>query len=87
MRLAPTVGALVGQAAAIAEARGATAGWGLLQAIPAEEVASYQPYWALAAHLQRRLGQPADAAYERAIGLCEDPAMRAFLLRRWRDRS
>lgn len=87
VRLAPTIGAQVGQAAAIAEARGATAGWTLLEAIPAEAVASYQPYWALAAHLLRRLGQPAGAAYERAIGLCEDPAMRAFLLRRLREAS
>ena len=85
VRLAPTIGALVGQAAAMAEARGATAGWALLDAIPAEAVASYQPYWALAAHLLRRLGEPAEAAYERAIGLCEDPAMRAFLLRRLHD--
>ncbi|WP_225766155.1 RNA polymerase sigma factor [Inquilinus sp. Marseille-Q2685] len=82
VRLAPTIGALVGQAAAVAEARGAAAGWALLNAIPAEAVASYQPYWALAAHLLRRLGQPAGTAYDRAIGLCEDPAMRAFLLRR-----
>jgi len=86
VRLAPTIGALVGQAAAVAEARGAAAGWTLMQAIPAEAVASYQPYWALAAHLLRRLGRPADAAYERATGLCEDPAMRAFLLRRWQER-
>jgi RNA polymerase sigma-70 factor (ECF subfamily) len=82
VRLAPTIGARVGQAAAIAEARGAAAGQALLDTIPAEAVASYQPYWALAAHLLRRLGQPADMAYERAIGLCEDSAMRAFLLRR-----
>jgi RNA polymerase sigma-70 factor (ECF subfamily) len=82
VRLAPTIGARVGQAAAVAEARGAAAGWALLEAIPAEAVAGYQPYWALAAHLLRRLGQPAEAAYERAIGLCEDPAMRAFLMRR-----
>lgn len=81
-RLAPTIGALVGQAAAVAQARDAATGWDLLQAIPAEAVASYQPYWALAAHLLQRLGQPAGMAYDRAIGLCEDPAMRAFLLRR-----
>ena len=86
VRLAPTIGARVGQAAAVAEARDAAAGWALLQAIPAEAVTGYQPYWALAAHLLRRLGQPADATYERAIGLCEDPAMRDFLLRR-RDRA
>ena len=81
VRLGPTIGALVGRAAAVAEARGAAAGWALLQEIPGEAVNSYQPYWALAAHLLRRLGQPADAAYERAIGLCEDPAMRDFLMR------
>ncbi|MGO4727132.1 MULTISPECIES: RNA polymerase sigma factor [unclassified Inquilinus] len=81
VRLGPTIGALVGRAAAVAEARGAAAGWALLQDIPAGAVSSYQPYWALAAHLLRRLGQPADTAYERAIGLCEDPAMRDFLVR------
>lgn len=84
VRLAPSIGALVGRAAAVAETRDAAAGWALLEAIPTEAVASYQPYWALAAHLLRRLGREAEAvaAYDRAIGLCEDPAMRAFLLRR-----
>ena len=83
VRLAPTVGALIGRAAAIAEARGAEAGWALLQMIPADAVAGYQPYWALAAHLQKRLGRMERAAdaYRRAIGLCEDPAMRDFLAR------
>jgi predicted RNA polymerase sigma factor len=83
VRFAPTIGALVGRAAAVAEARGAATGWALLQAIPAEAVATYQPYWALAAHLLKRLQRPDDsaAAYRRAIGLCEDPAMREFLVR------
>jgi predicted RNA polymerase sigma factor len=81
VRRAPTVGARVAQAAAVAEARGAAAGERLLAAIPPEEVASYQPYWALRAHLCVRLerrGEAADA-FQRAIGLCEDPAVRAFL--------
>src|SRR5216683_2161815 len=88
VRLAPTIGALVGRAAAIAEARDAETGWVLLQAIPAEAVLSYQPYWALAAHLLQRLGRAdeAAAAYSRAIGLCEDSAMRAFLTRQ-RERA
>lgn len=83
VRLAPTIGALVGRAAAVAEARGPATGWGLLEAIPAEAVKSYQPYWALAAHLLKRMQRSgeADAAYSRAIGLCEDPAMREFLAR------
>jgi RNA polymerase sigma-70 factor (ECF subfamily) len=42
--LAPTIGALVGRAAAMAEARGAAAGGALLEVIPAEAVKSYQPY-------------------------------------------
>lgn len=84
VRMAPTIGALTGRAAAVAEARGATAGWLLLQAIPREAVVGYQPYWALAAHLLERLGRhdESHAARERAIGLCEDPAMRAFLMHR-----
>jgi RNA polymerase sigma-70 factor (ECF subfamily) len=83
VRFAPIIGALIGRAAAVAEARGAEAGWALLQAIPAEAVAGYQPYWALAAHLLKRRGQmeAAAEAYDRAIGLCEDAAMRDFLAR------
>ena len=79
IRLAPTTGALVAYAASVAEARGPAAGWALLETIPAEAVQSYQPYWALTAHLLKRMGRPAESAYSRAIGLCEEPAMRQFL--------
>src|SRR5206468_1971787 len=51
VRLAPSIGALVGRAAAVAEARGSAAGWDLLEAIGSDAVNSYQPYWALRAHL------------------------------------
>src|SRR5262245_15047186 len=73
VRLAPTIGALVGRAAAFAEARGAHVGLALLQTIPAESVKSYQPYWALVAHLHKRMGQSCEAAeaFSRAEGLCE----------------
>ena len=83
VRLAPTIGAQVGRAAAVAEAHGPKRGWILLEAIPGEAVESYQPYWALAAHLLRRMQRFAEAASActRAIGLCEDPAMREFLAR------
>jgi len=49
--------------------------------LPAEAVASYQPYWALAAHLLKRMGQTTQSAdaYRRAVGLSEDSALRAFL--------
>jgi predicted RNA polymerase sigma factor len=83
VQLAPTIGALVGCAAAVAEARGAPAGWALLEALPAEAIKTYQPYWALAAHLLRRMarGDEAATACSRAIGLCEVEAAREFLAR------
>lgn len=82
--IAPSIGALVGRAAAIAEARDAAAGWAALQAIPGDLVTNYQPYWATAAHLLARLkrGTEAKAAYDRAIDLAHDPAEKRFLAER-----
>lgn len=84
VRFAPTVGALVGRAAAVAEARGPDAGLALLNNLRETSIATYQPCWALAAHLLARLGRADEArdAYQRAIGLCDDPAMRTFLIGR-----
>lgn len=81
VRLAPTLGALVGRAASVAEAYGADRGWALLEAVPLDEVRSYQPYWALAAHLLARLQRKEEAAdaYSRAIGLSTDLSVREFL--------
>lgn len=82
VRIAPAVGALIGRAAAVAEAYDAVRGWDLLTSIPIETVRTYQPYWALSAHLLKRMGRANEAAdaYRHAIGLCEDPAMREFLI-------
>ncbi|MBX9908374.1 MAG: RNA polymerase subunit sigma-70 [Beijerinckiaceae bacterium] len=87
-RLAPTTGVLVSRAAAFAEAFGPERGLALLTELPEAEIASYQPFWALRAHLMQRLGLEAEArlAFDRAIGLADDPAVRAFLARR-RDAS
>jgi predicted RNA polymerase sigma factor len=84
VQLAPTTGALVGSAAAIAEARGAAMGWAMLETIPADSIRTYQPYWALAASLLSTLGREEDAqaAYDLAIGLCENQAIREFLMRK-----
>ena len=81
VRLAPTVGALVGRAAAAAEARGAEVGLELLGAIPAEWVVNYQAYWAQQAHLLKLAGRREEAlmAYDRAIGLSDNAATRDFL--------
>jgi predicted RNA polymerase sigma factor len=84
IRIAPTLGAQVAQAAAVSETRGAAAALALLDALDHAAVAAYQPYWAVRAHLLRHLGRATEAmeAYERAIGLTEDPAIRRFLLDR-----
>ena len=81
VRLAPTIGARVAQAGALAEARDAGAGLAALDAMATDTALAYQPYWALRAHLLRGLGRVAEArdAYARAIGLSEDRAVREFL--------
>ncbi|MFH5186939.1 RNA polymerase sigma factor [Paenibacillus sp. TAB 01] len=83
IRLNPTLGSLVGRAASVAEAYGAERGIALLEAIPTAEVAGYQPYWALAGHLYKRMHRQEDArsAYSRAIGLSTDVSVRQFLNR------
>lgn len=81
LRIAPTVGARVAAAAALAEARGAATGLAMLDAIEVAAVAAYQPYWVLRAHLLKQAGaiDQARDACQRAIGLSEDPAVREFL--------
>jgi predicted RNA polymerase sigma factor len=78
----PTLGALVGHAAALGASRGAREGLAALDASDAGSVASYQPYWAVRAHLLAQTGADATEAYARAIALSEDQAVRAFLSRR-----
>lgn len=82
--VAPSLGAAVGHAAAHAEAKSAEAGLSLLDAIDSESITSYQPYWAVRAHLLRELHRSREAAeaFDRAIGLSEDDAVRTFLLER-----
>ena len=82
MRISPTLGTRAGYAAAVAEANGPEAGLAVLESIDPEAVSHYQPYWAVRAHLLQRLGKTRGAsdAYDRAIGLAEDPAVRRFLL-------
>lgn len=82
LRISPALGTRAGYAAAVAEAKGPGAGLAVLESIDADAVAHYQPYWAVRAHLLQKLGKAAEAsvAYDRAIGLAEDPAVREFLL-------
>jgi RNA polymerase sigma-70 factor (ECF subfamily) len=82
MRTAPTVGALVGRAAALAEAIDAATGLARLDDIDAAAARSYQPFWAVRAHLLQRLGRTTEAreAFNRAIDLTEDVAVSRFLV-------
>ena len=84
LRCAPTVGARVASAAALAEARGAETGLRALDAMAPDAVAVYQPYWALRGQLLKKLGRNTQAldAYDRAIGLSEEAAVREFLMTR-----
>jgi len=84
IRISPTLGARIGHAAAVGEANGPQAGLAALDRIDRDATSSYQPYWAVRAHLLQRLGDTSEAAdaFDRAIGLAEDPAVRQFLLQR-----
>jgi RNA polymerase sigma-70 factor (ECF subfamily) len=83
-RLHPTYGVLVGRAAAVAEATGAGEALSLLDQLPADRMRTYQPFWAVRAHVLAKLNaaKPAADAYDRAIGLSDDPAVRAHLTAR-----
>jgi RNA polymerase sigma-70 factor (ECF subfamily) len=74
----------INRAVAIAEAHDARQGLAALDALDGDaRLAQYQPYWAARAALLARTGNAAAArdAYQRAIGLEADPAVRAFLQR------
>ena len=75
----------INRAVALAESEGAEAGLAVLDEAAADaRLADYQPYWAARADLLVRIGdaKAADSAYERAIGLEADPAVRRFLQQR-----
>jgi predicted RNA polymerase sigma factor len=82
--ISPTLGTLTGYAAAAGEAHGPEAGLAVLDGIDLDAVSNYQPFWAVRAHLLQRHGKTSEAAhaFDRAIGLTEDPAVRNFLLQR-----
>lgn len=89
LALAPTIGAQIGQAIALAQASGdAAAGLHRLDEIDARAVASHQPWWAARAHFLQALGCDAEAqlAYGRALALTTDPALREFLAGRMQSR-
>jgi predicted RNA polymerase sigma factor len=75
----------INRALAIAELHGAAAALAAMPVLVADaRLAEYQPYWAARAELLTKAGAHAEArrAYEIAIGLERDPAVRRFLLHR-----
>ena len=72
----------INRAVALAETKGAAAGLAALDEQANDpRLSQYQPYWAARAELLSRGDNPVEAAaaYERAIGLESDPAIRRFL--------
>jgi RNA polymerase sigma-70 factor (ECF subfamily) len=85
LSLAPTVGARIAHAVAVAHATpDPGAGLRLLDAIDPERVVSHQPWWAARAHLLAMAGAhaPAADAYGRALGLTVEPRLRAWIEQR-----
>ena len=77
----PSIGVLVAQAAAMVEAGDAAAALAVLSRLLPSDVTGYQPYWVTLARAEAAAGNQGSAFHslERAIGLTEDPAVRAFL--------
>ncbi len=75
----------INHAVALAHTRGAAIALNALNALQSDErLTNYQPYWAARADLLAQVGELAQAAtaFDRAIGLERDAAVRAFLLKR-----
>lgn len=85
--IAPTAGAIIAHIAAVSEVYGAKRALELVEALPPEDFAQYQPWWALLADLQQKTGRgdAARSSYQRAVGLSQDAAVRRFLLERARN--
>lgn len=81
MAHAPSVGAAVARAANLADSGQAERAEQALSNLEPGQVATYQPYWVTRARICEAMGQlDAQRSHlERALGLTEDPAMRAFL--------
>jgi RNA polymerase sigma-70 factor (ECF subfamily) len=75
----------INRALALGELHGAAAGLAAMEEVAADaRLGEYQPYWAARAELLAKTGADGEArlAYEIAIGLERDPAVRRFLQQR-----
>lgn len=83
-RVAPTIGASVGYAAAVGKAVGPIEGLDALYAIDAQTRAGFAPAEVTRAYLLSELGkfQEAALAYDKAISLTAEPPLRQYLQRK-----
>lgn len=86
--LAPSIGSAVAQAAAVSYAEGGAAALRLLDRVPRDRVAAYQPYWVVRAHALRLDDDPAGSheAAAVAIRLTPEGPVKRHLARRFLDR-
>jgi predicted RNA polymerase sigma factor len=84
LSFAPTLGVRVAHAAAVGRVEGPDAGLEALDAIGDESASRFQPAWATRAHMLAAAGHAEEAAraYERAISLTTNGAVRRYLERR-----
>jgi predicted RNA polymerase sigma factor len=84
--IAPSPVVAINRALAVAEVDGPEAALREIEGLEEDgRMMEYQPYWAARAELLARMREKGEAsrAYEMAIGLESDPAVREFLQRRW----
>lgn len=83
LRIAPSVGAVIGAAGALIEVGEIAEAALLLDGLAISDVRNHQPYWVCRARLASAAGDltAALAASDVAIGLTSDPAVRAYLIR------
>ncbi|GAA3225173.1 RNA polymerase sigma factor [Pseudonocardia petroleophila] len=79
---APSIGAQVARAAAHMQNGAPAAALAMLDALDAP---TYQPYWVVRAHCLHRTGADPGGATRTALGLTEDPALRAHLTETFHD--
>ncbi|MFK7965417.1 MAG: RNA polymerase sigma factor [Burkholderiaceae bacterium] len=82
IQIAPTIGAAVGRAAAIGQSLGPTQGLAAMSRIDQDAIREFQPAWATKADLltKDRQFEAAKNAYDQAIVLTHEPALRAHLV-------
>ncbi len=80
LSVSPSLGAAIGYAAALGRSGRAAEGLTVLDGLDGDRVERHQPYWAVRAWLVAMAGGDATTAYDRAVGLTADDAVRSWLL-------